>query len=187
MNSRTTRLLAIGAITLMAVFSSPTAQAIAPSGLSSQANRVHQAAIPTNLHMYRSCNWLGVCKITYYEILNRQVISTNYTNYSQILGRCKVRTSGATCTVSTGTTATRTVQTSAGIGISNLSANLGISSAESVQYTVSCTSPKLTAGKSWVAHPTGTRYRYKVKSKGVTSGWLYAFVPRKNDINCGTS
>ncbi|MGW8565566.1 hypothetical protein [Isoptericola sp. NPDC055881] len=128
------------------------------------------------------------------SVVNKRRISKYYTDRSRQIGRCTIRTSGATCSISKGKTATRTIQTTYGLSRYSVASSLGISSAKSVTTQAACTSPKMKKGKSWVGWAQGSRYRYKIQSKsrvagftifGNKSGWLYAFNPNPAYITCG--
>lgn len=131
---------------------------------------------------------------TTYSVVNKSTLSTNWTNMSQIVGSCKVSTSGSTCSITSGKSATVTVSTSLGATQKFVSGQLGISAGKTVTITTSCTSPKMSAGSEYRAAAVGTRYRYKVKKdtrmdgrvvSSTTSGWLYAFSPNPTRIHCG--
>ncbi|MEO8095181.1 MAG: hypothetical protein ABI632_09620 [Pseudolysinimonas sp.] len=106
------------------------------------------------------------------------------TNYSQRLTYCQVGTSGATCTISSSWSATRTIGLDLGVTRSVVAAGLSISSSGSKSVSVSCTSPVLNAGDRWSAYPKGSRYTYQVRKTTTyttpptsTSGVLNAFDP----------
>lgn len=130
---------------------------------------------------------------TLHVVKDKSRISTTYTRYAQVLGRCTVYAAGATCTISAGRSATRTVELSGGISRNAVTASLGISNSTTVSTAVSCTSPPLGYGLSWAASPQGHRWQYKVTTTiyigpGMatqsTSGWLYAFDPKAAQITC---
>jgi hypothetical protein len=120
--------------------------------------------------------------------------TANYTQTGQTIGRCSVTTSGATCTISNGKTATRTIGVALSATRSFVAGQLSISSASTVTTTTACASPKLKSGQSWVAHPQGNLWKYKVRSVtsvdgrltyDQTSGALSAFDPLASYITCG--
>lgn len=134
--------------------------------------------------------------VTTRTVVNKTTLSTKYTDKSRQISRCTVYTTGGTCSISKGKSATRTIQTSLGITRNAVASSLSISAASTVSLTASCNSPVLKSGQSWVAWAQGTRYKYKVQTKvwvggkqqpglGQTSGWLYAFNPNPGYISCG--
>ena len=131
---------------------------------------------------------------TTYSIVNKSVVSTNWTNRSQIVGSCKVSTTGSSCTITSGKSATVTVNASLGATQKWVAGQLGISAGKTITITTSCSSPPLKAGSEYRAAAVGTRYQYKVKKSthmdgrivsSTTSGWLYAFNPNPTRIHCG--
>lgn len=127
---------------------------------------------------------------TSYVVLDAKRISTTYTG-SEIIGSCNATSPGGTCTISSGMSATRTVQLQWNATYKQVTAGLSISNAKTVTVSTSCTSPKMSAGQTWKAKPVGDRYSYKLKriSNGglsqTTSGTLYAFDPKPTKISCG--
>jgi hypothetical protein len=74
-----------------------------------------------------------------------------------------------------------------------VSSGLNISSAASVSTSVSCSAGTMKRGQVLKAYPKGTRYSYKIfRLQGntagqvtyATSGLLYAFNPKANQIAC---
>ena len=131
---------------------------------------------------------------SYYTVVDKSVISTDWTDMSQIIATCKVSGSGTRCTINSGSTATITVSTSLGASVKTVSSSLGLSAGKSVTVSTSCTSPSLKSGQTYRAAAVGTRYRYKVQKvtrmdgrvvSKQTSGWLYAFKPNPTRIHCG--
>ena len=129
-----------------------------------------------------------------YKVVSKSVVSTSYTNKSKVIGQCKISRANSTCTISSGSTATGTVQAALGAAPMGLSGQVGVSGSKSVSVNVSCTSPKMPKNSSYRAWAVGTRYKYKVQkirtvwgSSSVqgTSGWLYAFKPSASKIDCG--
>ncbi|PZE90772.1 hypothetical protein DEJ00_08420 [Curtobacterium sp. MCLR17_039] len=115
-------------------------------------------------------------------------------NKKDRLSYCDVSRTGATCTVSKSTTATRSIAVDLGITRSEVAGKLNISASSSVAISVSCTSPKLKKGERWSAYPNGTAFSYNIRSTtyrdtGViisgptTSGKLHAFSP-DGGIHC---
>lgn len=133
----------------------------------------------------------------HYTVVQKSLLSNDYTDTSHIIGSCRIRTNGGTCTISKGTSATRTIGVSLGADIKNIAPQLNMSYSTTQAINVGCTSDKLRAGQRWVAYAVGDRYRYKINKwytlSGpdggdydlATSGWLYAFNPHANDISCG--
>lgn len=127
------------------------------------------------------------------EVINKSKVSNSYVNRSNRLGSCTVGSTGSVCTISRTESATRSIDLSLGITRGAVSASLGISAAQSVSTAVSCTSPAMNAGQTWSAYPRGDRWSYNVRKKTIlggsvvnteTSGTLYAFNPRANDVYC---
>lgn len=131
------------------------------------------------------------------SVFNKAVISTNYHNYSNPLPGCRILTSGGTCTISSGRSATRSISLDLGFSRSFVAGNLNISSSYTVTTSQSCTSPAMAAGTEWRAWPLGQRIRYQLRERTVrlvqgipvsdtqrTSGFLYAFNP-DGRIACG--
>ncbi len=132
--------------------------------------------------------------VTYvHELVNRSK-ETYWTNKSQKLGFCYSE-NGGTCTISKGTTSTRTFQGELEIPVKRIAAIIGISQSTSVSVSVSCTSPKLKKDQRWVAWPVGSNHKYKVKrtayygSKVIEvktgSNFKYTFNPYQNGFKCG--
>lgn len=129
-----------------------------------------------------------------YTNLVNKTSTSNYINRSNRLALCNVATSGTTCTISSGKTATRTIDLSFNATRAGVAGTLGISSSTTQTISVSCTSPRMNRGQNFAAHPVGSRYQYQLQSyywtgyssqyKG-SSGWLYAFNPYANAISCG--
>lgn len=131
--------------------------------------------------------------VTIQTVIGKSKVSGSYVNRSNRLASCTVGSSGSTCTIQRSVSATRSVDVSLGITRGAVSSSLGFSAAESVSTSVSCNSPSMKAGQTWSAYPRGDRWSYKVSSVtkvGVrvvaskTSGTLYAFNPRANDVFC---
>jgi hypothetical protein len=70
---------------------------------------------------------------------------------------------------------------------------LGISSASTQSVSVTCSKSNVPKGKSLVANPVGTRYKYKIQRHMTgggkdyvvgTTGRLYAFNPASARVNC---
>lgn len=125
-------------------------------------------------------------------VVNKSRVSTSYTSPTSFAS-CKIGTKGGTCNISSGKSATRTVDVSLGISRSGVTSSLGISDSQSVSIGVACSSPPLAAGATWRAYAVGNRYQYKVRKvttigfaivSDVTSGWLYAFDPNPARIYC---
>lgn len=111
-----------------------------------------------------------------------------------VIGSCTITSNGGTCTISSGRTATRTIQVDLGLDRAGVAAKLGISSAASTTVTVGCSSPKMKSGQTWKAWSKGTRYGYRIKttqySEGLpvdtkTSRQLSAFNRYSSAIICG--
>lgn len=131
--------------------------------------------------------------VTNIQVINRALRSSDYIDRTQRLGDCSVGATGATCSVSVGTSATRTIQLSLGITRAAVASSLGISSSATESVSTTCTSPAMTAGQRWVAYPRGQYWSYQVWSQTTlngqlvsssTSGTLYAFNPTKNAVYC---
>jgi hypothetical protein len=112
---------------------------------------------------------------------------------SQVLASCTVAVAGATCTITSGKTATRTIAYTFGATREGVATSLNISAASSVTLSVSCTSPPLSAGGSWRAKPRGTKYTYKIRELTYVdaiivsqrdSAYLNAYNPTANAIYC---
>lgn len=129
-----------------------------------------------------------------YKVLNKKLISSTYTNKSKVIGRCTVQTNDSQCTISTGSSVSATINLALGASYKDVTGNLGFSASRTVTVNVSCTSPKLKKGQSWIAWSQGSRYSYQIRktqphrmgpSTVTTSGTLYAFNPRANAVTCG--
>lgn len=127
------------------------------------------------------------------SVIEKSTVSKRYVDRSKAISSCSVGRTGATCTISRGKAATRTVQISLGITRQMVAGSFGFSAATSVTTSVACNSPAMKAGEVWRAYAVGPRYRYKAKKvtmvgylvgKTETSGWLYAFDPRSAEIHC---
>jgi hypothetical protein len=135
--------------------------------------------------------------ITSRKVISKTTLSTRYTDKSRQIARCTVFTAGATCSISKGKSASRTIQTALGASRAFVAADLSISVDNTVTLSAACESPSLKAGQSWAAWGQGTRYQYKIQTKELvggkpvpgsspkTSGWLYAFSPNPAYISCG--
>lgn len=135
--------------------------------------------------------------ITVRKVISKTTLSTKYTDKSRQVSRCTVLTAGATCSITQGKSASRTIQTALGASRAFVAADLSISVDNTVSLSAQCNSPALKAGQSWVAWAQGTRYQYKIQttelvggkpvpgSSPKTSGWLYAFNPNPAYISCG--
>ena len=77
----------------------------------------------------------------YYTNLVNKTSTSNYVNRSNRLALCNVATSGTTCTISSGKTATRTIDLSFNATRAGVAGTLGISSSTTQTISVSCTSP----------------------------------------------
>jgi hypothetical protein len=131
-----------------------------------------------------------------YRVVN---VSSSRNQLGGVIGSCNIRSSGGTCQISRGKTASRDIQLSLGASRGSVAAGLNISAGTSVATTVSCSSPPMSAGQTWKARAVGTRYYYNVnKQKGVqgrtgiigwntvaTSGRLTALNPYGSSISCG--
>lgn len=129
-----------------------------------------------------------------YKVLNKKLLNSTYTNKSKVIGRCTVQTNGGRCTISTGSSVSATVSLALGAGYKDVTGTLGFSASRTVSVNVSCTSPSLKKGQTWVAWSQGSRYSYKIQktqphrmgpATKTTSGTLYAFNPRANAVTCG--
>lgn len=129
-----------------------------------------------------------------YKVVSKSVVNTSYTNKARVIGQCKISRANSTCTISSGSTTTGTVQAALGATPKGLSGQLGVSVSRAVTVGVSCTSPAMPANSTYRAWAVGTRYKYKVQkvrtvwgssSVQATSGWLYAFKPSSSKIDCG--
>lgn len=116
----------------------------------------------------------------------------NYTNTKNEIARCKVTSPTLGCSISQGATATRRIDAGFGLSRGAVAANLNIGQDKSKSVSVSCSALKLKKGKSLVAYPMGTRYKYKIEKhittpidyKDSTSGWKYAFNPSSSKVSC---
>jgi hypothetical protein len=86
--------------------------------------------------------------VTTQTVVNKTTLSTRYTDKSRQISRCTVYTTGGTCSISKGKSATRTIQTSLGITRNAVASSLSISAASTVSLTASCNSPVLKSGQS---------------------------------------
>lgn len=129
-----------------------------------------------------------------YTVIDKTV-SHDWNNLGDRIGGCTGAT-GGTCTVASGTTATNTFGVSLGITVDELAEQLSVSTARTVQVSVSCTSPVLSAGEHWYAYAAGTLYTYKVQRRSdvgggipriTTSGWETTFKASPSLIYCTNS
>lgn len=138
---------------------------------------------------------------TWYE---RKVINKSKTSNAlgaPVIAECSVGRAGTTCTITSGKTATRTIQLGLGITRQSVASSLSISASSSVTISVSCTSNAMKVGEVFRAKARGDRWTYKVQrqqymSTGVpgaqpvkvgglqTSGTLSAFNPYSNRMYC---
>lgn len=132
-----------------------------------------------------------------YKVISKS--STADVTGPKVIASCKVTTTGGKCAISSGKTATRTIQLSLGASRGDVSAGLNISSATSVSTTVGCHSPALRAGQIWKARALGTKYSYRLQKQQAykprigptswktvgTSGFLTAYNPYRSGISCG--
>lgn len=132
-----------------------------------------------------------------YTVRDKKLANSNYVNKGQRIGDCTIETKGGTCTISSGMSATRTVQLALGASRDNISAQLSPSSTTTQSVTAGCTSPAMAAGKVWTAWPTGNLWQYRINKRvherrsdgmdydGGTSDLLKAFDPSQTRISCG--
>lgn len=134
--------------------------------------------------------------INYYAVNKSK--TANSINFAQLLASCSVGTSGATCTISKGKTATRTISLSLGASRGVIASQLGISADTSVSVSTSCTSPVMSAGQVWKAYPVGDRWSYRIHKRTTVynnqgfvqsttneySAYLSAFNPYSASIHC---
>lgn len=120
----------------------------------------------------------------------------NVTNTKQIIARCAH--AGGRCTLTQVADSTRTFGAALGIGVKQIAGDVNISASRSVTIgaSASCTSSrKLKRNEVFVAHPMGSRHKYRVQrtvagsrhppdNKTVTSGWRYTFNPYRVGIDC---
>jgi hypothetical protein len=126
---------------------------------------------------------------TTYKVIEKTYVS-NHVDTAHVLARCY--SSGGTCTITSGKTATTTINVSLGWSRAGVAGGLGISSASAVTVSVGCTSPKLASGKAWTAYAVGRYFTYKIQKTttaptGTTitkSGTLHAFSAYSNQISC---
>jgi hypothetical protein len=122
-------------------------------------------------------------------VINKQTLSTQYTESSRQIGTCLVTRTGGSCSISVSTTLSASIGVALGMSSGAIASQLGV--ATSAGVSVTCSSPAMKAGQTWHAWPRGTRHSYQVRhvqnpgSGTTTSGALYAFVPRMNAITCG--
>jgi hypothetical protein len=128
---------------------------------------------------------------TSYHVVNHT--KTSNVVGTQIIGDCTVARNGGTCTITSGKTATRTIQLAFNVTRSAVASSLQISSSTSATISVACTSPPMNAGESWRAKPKGTKHFYKVREQtwaedvviaSRTSAQLTAFNPSATSIYC---
>lgn len=128
------------------------------------------------------------------QMLNKRLISSNYINRGSLVGACTVTVSGGSCTIAQTTSVARSIQLDLGITRSWVAGKLGVSATSTQTTSVTCNSPVMRAGQTWKAWPRGTRYSYVLRRQTLhsgqyistkTSGTLYAFNPRANDVVCG--
>lgn len=105
-------------------------------------------------------------------------------------GRCLVLTDGGSCSITSGNSVSVSVGTSLGLSAQGVSAGLNASYQKTVTLSIGCSSPALTGGQSWIAHPVGTAFTCKIQRSSwfggsTTSQELTAFFPRKDAIACG--
>lgn len=119
--------------------------------------------------------------------------STSNSIGTQVLASCTVAVAGATCTITSGKSATRTIGLTFGATRSQVAGSLNISAAATQTISVSCTSPALPKGGSWRAKPKGTKFTYKIRELTYVdaiivsqrdSATLTAFSPTANAIYC---
>lgn len=127
------------------------------------------------------------------SVVNKSIVNGYWTNMGQVIGSCKVGTSGSKCTISSGKSATRTVDLAFGISRGAVTGSLGIKNGSTVSVSTSCSSPPLAAGRVYRAYPIGQKWQYKVKkithlgvglTQTQTSGLLTAFNPSSTHIYC---
>jgi hypothetical protein len=166
-------------LTVVVIAAAGVALALAPgaSALASAPNLIHHG-IPQRTP-----------PVNEYKVIDKVTISTSYTNKADLLGSCTADGTSFNCNLSRTTSAEVSVQLSLGVSVGDVTAGLGITDSSSISTTVSC-SKEIPAGSTFEAWPIGTRYSYKVEhieslAPTVTSGTLYAFVPRENAVSCG--
>jgi hypothetical protein len=100
-------------------------------------------------------------------------------NFRQELKRCHIHRAKGTCTISETREASVTVEVTAGVSRGIISGQLGFGRTKSVSVSVSCTSPVLRKGQSWVAYPLGRLYTYNI-TKQDAMGFFKKTVVKRN-------
>jgi hypothetical protein len=116
----------------------------------------------------------------------------NVVDSDQLLGSCTAAP-GESCTVSVTTSSMRPIGLALNATRSDVARGLGISAADRVSNSSSCTSPQLSAGQTFNAYPRGRVLHYKIESfrniagvivSSTLSDELSAFDPTPNSIFC---
>ncbi|MGW0737083.1 hypothetical protein [Streptomyces sp. NPDC002851] len=126
-----------------------------------------------------------------YSKVIKKTATKNYTNTKNEIARCTAQSAGMTCTINKTASATRTIDAGFGMSRGAVAGSLNISSAKTQSVSVTCSAP-VKKGKSLVAYPIGTRYKYKIEKHittpldyvAGTSGWKYAFNPSAAKVSC---
>jgi hypothetical protein len=114
--------------------------------------------------------------VTTYKVVDVRT-ANNWVDFSRRVARCTAATPGTTCTISRALAVGTTVQAALGYSQSGVAGNLGFSLSRMSTTTVSCTSPKLRHGQSFLGYPEGTRKLYKIE-KWQTSSSSNAPAPK---------
>jgi hypothetical protein len=100
--------------------------------------------------------------------LTELVTYTNSLNPGGPVASCS--NSGGTCTLTVGEALTTQIGTSLGVSKSILSAGISFSVSQTSSTAVSCSSPKLKKGQTYVAYRLGTAKFYKVRKRTANVG-----------------
>ncbi|MEU4997838.1 hypothetical protein [Streptomyces sp. NPDC021622] len=129
--------------------------------------------------------------VGHYSKVIKKTATKNYTNTKNEIARCTAQSAGMTCTINKTASATRTIDAGFGMSRGAVAGSLNISSSKTQSVSVTCSAP-VKKGKSLVAYPIGTRYKYKIEKHittpldyvAGTSGWKYAFNPSAAKVSC---
>ena len=92
------------------------------------------------------------------------VLSTSspVADFTRPVARCTA-SAGSTCTISQAAAVSTTVQASLGYSNYGVASSLGFSLSRTSSTTVSCSSPRLAAGQSYVGYAQGTQKQYWIQ------------------------
>ena len=125
---------------------------------------------------------------TTWVVVDKTTVAGTYVDKTRPVASCSAG-AGGTCTISRATAVSTTVQTSLGYSKSGVAASIGFSLTRMSTTTVTCVSPRMRAGQTYVGYSEGTAKHYRIQEwhgssfpggsaqLAATSGLLLAYQP----------